>query len=205
MGPATTIPSDVTTYLTAAMALMRQIAVRSQFISKQLKWNSLLSLPRMEYHPSPNKCCFFFYLFLLCFLQHSTAIQAFSNVIMGCVFLNATSVTMTMTVETEVMSLTAVCCLFLSTISSLLIKFHCLSCDFYVLLDRCTCSLVSDLFCVLIFSTSPAAYPTCRGNYFTCPSGRCIHQVWLCDGEDDCEDNADEKGCGMDTKVGNKS
>lgn len=44
-----------------------------------------------------------------------------------------------------------------------------------------------------------AAYPTCRGNYFTCPSGRCIHQVWLCDGEDDCEDNADEKGCGMYT------
>lgn len=56
MGPATTIPSDVTTYLTAVMALMRQIAVRSQFIYEQLKWNSLLSPPRMEYHPSPNKC-----------------------------------------------------------------------------------------------------------------------------------------------------
>uniref|UniRef100_A0A8B9LVB8 Low-density lipoprotein receptor-related protein 2 n=1 Tax=Astyanax mexicanus TaxID=7994 RepID=A0A8B9LVB8_ASTMX len=38
-------------------------------------------------------------------------------------------------------------------------------------------------------------YPTCRGTYFTCPSGRCIHQVWLCDGEDDCGDNADERGC----------
>lgn len=47
--------------------------------------------------------------------------------------------------------------------------------------------------------SSPTAYPTCRGNYFTCPSGRCIHQVWVCDGEDDCEDNADEKGCGMIT------
>uniref|UniRef100_A0A8C9T919 Low density lipoprotein receptor-related protein 2a n=1 Tax=Scleropages formosus TaxID=113540 RepID=A0A8C9T919_SCLFO len=46
-------------------------------------------------------------------------------------------------------------------------------------------------------SISPS-YPTCRGNFFTCPSGRCIHQVWLCDGEDDCEDNADERGCGMD-------
>uniref|UniRef100_A0A3P8VV89 EGF-like domain-containing protein n=1 Tax=Cynoglossus semilaevis TaxID=244447 RepID=A0A3P8VV89_CYNSE len=48
---------------------------------------------------------------------------------------------------------------------------------------------------VQVLSVSLSAYPTCRGNYFTCPSGRCIHQVWLCDGEDDCEDNADEKGC----------
>lgn len=64
MGPATTGPSDVTTYLTAVMALMKQTA-------------------------------------------HSTAIQACSHVKMGCVFLNATSVTMTMTVETEVMSKTA--------------------------------------------------------------------------------------------------
>lgn len=53
-------------------------------------------------------------------------------------------------------------------------------------------------------STSPAAYPTCEGNYFTCPSGRCIHQVWLCDGEDDCEDNADEKGCGKQKDIENK-
>lgn len=52
---------------------------------------------------------------------------------------------------------------------------------------------------VQVLSVLLSAYPTCRGNYFTCPSGRCIHQVWLCDGEDDCEDNADEKGCGMDT------
>lgn len=48
-------------------------------------------------------------------------------------------------------------------------------------------------FFVTLFSP---AYPTCRGTYFTCPSGRCIHQVWLCDGEDDCGDNADERGCG---------
>lgn len=51
---------------------------------------------------------------------------------------------------------------------------------------------------------SAAAYPTCKGNYFTCPSGRCIHQVWLCDGEDDCEDNADEKGCGKHNDIANK-
>ncbi|PIO37789.1 hypothetical protein AB205_0008100 [Aquarana catesbeiana] len=40
-----------------------------------------------------------------------------------------------------------------------------------------------------------AAYPTCKGDYFTCPNGRCIHQSWLCDGDDDCDDNADESGC----------
>ncbi|XP_048809593.1 low-density lipoprotein receptor-related protein 2 isoform X5 [Lagopus muta] len=38
-------------------------------------------------------------------------------------------------------------------------------------------------------------YATCRGNFFTCPSGRCIHQSWICDGDDDCEDNEDERGC----------
>lgn len=70
MGPATTIPSDVTTYLTAAMALMRQIAVRSQFIYEQLKWNSLLSPPRMEYHPSPNKCFFLSFSVMFSLAQH---------------------------------------------------------------------------------------------------------------------------------------
>lgn len=64
MGPATTGPRDVTRYLTAAMALMRQTA-------------------------------------------HSAAMRACFHAIMGCVSLNATSVTTTMTVETEAMSLTA--------------------------------------------------------------------------------------------------
>lgn len=43
---------------------------------------------------------------------------------------------------------------------------------------------------------SSPVYATCKGNFFTCPSGRCIHQSWICDGDDDCEDNEDEKGCG---------
>lgn len=43
-----------------------------------------------------------------------------TSVIMGCVFLNATSVTMTMTVGIEVMSLTAVCSHCLPIIFSLL-------------------------------------------------------------------------------------
>lgn len=64
MGLATTGHSDVTTYLTAVMALMRLIV-------------------------------------------HSTAIRVCFSVTMDCVFLIAMSVTMTMTVGTEAMSLTA--------------------------------------------------------------------------------------------------
>lgn len=45
MEPATTGLSDVTTYLTAVMALMRQIAVRNQPLLV-IKWKSLLSLPK---------------------------------------------------------------------------------------------------------------------------------------------------------------
>lgn len=74
MGPATTGPSVVTTYLTAVMALMRQIAVRSQSIlvinSGLKKWKSLLSPPKMQpkqYHPW-NHQIDIFSLFLLCFL-----------------------------------------------------------------------------------------------------------------------------------------
>uniref|UniRef100_A0A5S6Q5T2 EGF-like domain-containing protein n=1 Tax=Trichuris muris TaxID=70415 RepID=A0A5S6Q5T2_TRIMR len=36
---------------------------------------------------------------------------------------------------------------------------------------------------------------TCPVNNFACPSGRCIPRHWTCDGEDDCGDSADEKGC----------
>lgn len=78
-----------------------------------------------------------------------------------------------------------------------------LSC-YYILLSILTILRVIDeqlILCMCIWISS-TAYPPCRGNHFTCPSGRCIHQVWVCDGEDDCEDNADEKGCGMDTIVG---
>uniref|UniRef100_A0A3B3RJA6 EGF-like domain-containing protein n=1 Tax=Paramormyrops kingsleyae TaxID=1676925 RepID=A0A3B3RJA6_9TELE len=32
--------------------------------------------------------------------------------------------------------------------------------------------------------------------YFACPSGRCIPSSWTCDGENDCENGADEHHCG---------
>lgn len=39
-------------------------------------------------------------------------------------------------------------------------------------------------------------YPSCSGNEFTCTSGRCILQSWVCDQFNDCGDYSDEKGCG---------
>lgn len=119
----------------------------------------------------------------ICFLgcvQPSGAAAVSFSAVTASVFLADTSATMTMIVETEVMNRTAVRRFHfaVSQPSNRTIK-HVKSCS----LEKPMCVL-------------PTAYPTCRGTYFTCPSGRCIHQVWLCDGEDDCEDNADEKGCG---------
>lgn len=41
-----------------------------------------------------------------------------------------------------------------------------------------------------------SVYQSCSGTEFTCPSGRCIPQRWVCDEFNDCGDFSDEKGCG---------
>ncbi|KRY17271.1 Very low-density lipoprotein receptor [Trichinella patagoniensis] len=48
----------------------------------------------------------------------------------------------------------------------------------------------------ICFHISLATDKDCLNNGgFLCPSGRCISPNWLCDGEQDCEDNADEQNC----------
>ena len=41
------------------------------------------------------------------------------------------------------------------------------------------------------------AAQTCRQDQFRCDNGRCISNAWVCDVDNDCTDNSDEKNCGM--------
>jgi hypothetical protein len=42
----------------------------------------------------------------------------------------------------------------------------------------------------------------CINEQMRCASGKCIPLTWLCDGDPDCEDGADELGCGPGIEAG---
>ena len=44
---------------------------------------------------------------------------------------------------------------------------------------------------------SVSAQRECHSQEFTCSTNKnCVFQAFVCDGEDDCGDNSDERGCG---------
>ncbi|KAG7255661.1 hypothetical protein CRUP_038075, partial [Coryphaenoides rupestris] len=45
----------------------------------------------------------------------------------------------------------------------------------------------------------------CEEGHIACPSGKCISSVWLCDGQKDCEDGADEFQCAPNNTCDNTS
>ena len=40
-----------------------------------------------------------------------------------------------------------------------------------------------------------AVYRACNGQEFQCTNERCVYEAFVCDGDDDCEDNSDELHC----------
>lgn len=53
--------------------------------------------------------------------------------------------------------------------------------------------IISHLFILYLFTVQ--IDETCRTDEFTCNNGRCIQNRWVCDGDDDCGDNSDERSC----------
>lgn len=62
------------------------------------------------------------------------------------------------------------------------------------------CSARSEwIYVVLLLFFQVSHGQKCEEGHFACPSGNCISSVWLCDGQKDCEDGADEFQCGKAT------
>ena len=47
----------------------------------------------------------------------------------------------------------------------------------------------------LLFIVFYAAFRDCLDNQFRCASGHCVSELFVCDGDRDCEDYSDEVNC----------
>ena len=60
-------------------------------------------------------------------------------------------------------------------------------------------SLFGNIQCICfggsLFTWNTVSNRTCPSDQFACDSGQCTFESWVCDGEQDCEDNSDEKSC----------
>lgn len=48
----------------------------------------------------------------------------------------------------------------------------------------------------------PSVPRTCTESEYRCDNLRCIPDRWVCDHDNDCEDNSDERDCGEGLPVG---
>jgi hypothetical protein len=47
----------------------------------------------------------------------------------------------------------------------------------------------------MVFGVYIAEYPECLPTEFVCDNKHCVPYDYYCDGDDDCRDGSDEKGC----------
>ena len=67
-----------------------------------------------------------------------------------------------------------------------LIRYRCL---------HLTCSTIK----IIVFSPPSFIGHVCHGeDIFECHNHNCVHQTFICDGENDCEDWSDEKHCELE-------